>query len=138
MNFKLKANFWDIIITVFIIILSLILSVFFYFIPANSGDTVGVYVMGKLEYQLSLNEDTTLTLHKGEYNNEMHTFPHLLGDLTIEIKDEKVRILENECPNKICVNQGWVSIANIPITCAPNNVVIVIENVNSDTPDIIM
>ena len=53
-------------------------------------------------------------------------------------KDEKIRILENECPNKICVNQGWVSIANIPITCAPNNVVIVIENVNSDTPDIIM
>lgn len=138
MNFKLKLNKIDIFVIIIMTILSLVLSFCVFYLPKDDGKSVGVYVMGKKEYSLSLQTNTTIVLKQGEYDVENHTFPHLLGDLTIEIKDEKIRISDNVCPNKICVKQGWVSIPNVPITCAPNSVFIVIEDINYETPDIIM
>lgn len=41
----------------------------------------------------------------------------------IEIKDGKIRVSDADCPDKICVNTGWLS-AGIPIVCLPNRLVI--------------
>lgn len=45
---------------------------------------------------------------------------------TIEIKDGKIRVSHADCPDKICVNTGWLS-AGIPIVCLPNRLVIEFE-----------
>ncbi|MBQ2093605.1 MAG: NusG domain II-containing protein, partial [Ruminococcus sp.] len=31
---------------------------------------------------------------------------------------------EAECPDKTCVNMGWLSSASMPIVCLPNHLVI--------------
>ncbi len=40
----------------------------------------------------------------------------------IEISDGKIRMLEAECPDHICVDTGWLS--DVPIVCLPNRLVI--------------
>lgn len=59
---------------------------------------------------LSKEKDRTFTVeYKGRKN-------------TIEIKDGRIRMLEGECPDQICVDTGWLE--DMPIVCLPNRLVI--------------
>lgn len=44
----------------------------------------------------------------------------------IEIKDKKVRCIDSNCPDKICVNHGYLNsnIDNDMIVCAPHGLII--------------
>ena len=42
---------------------------------------------------------------------------------TIEIKDHQIHMLEADCPDKTCVNMGWLHSAT-PVVCLPNHLVI--------------
>ena len=53
------------------------------------------------------------------------------GSMLIEIKDERVRVRESDCPKKICVNQGWI--AKGAIICLPNKTVILVGHSLSDS-----
>lgn len=136
MKFRLTLNKLDILITTILIILSLILSFCVYIIPKDSGKSVSIYIQNKLEYSYNLSEDYTLNLKKGDYNKKENTYPCLKGDMTIEIKNRKVRVEKEESPLHICSKQGYISIVNLPITCAPNQVVVIIES--STVKDIII
>ena len=46
----------------------------------------------------------------------------------IEIGDEKVRVLEADCPDKLDVKQGYISKAGEVIVCLPNRLVIEIKD----------
>ena len=151
MNFRLKISKLDIFVIVFLAIASLILSFSVYILPKD-GDCATVYVMGKNELSLDLNstKDVTVTLYEGNYSkiikdfedndsiNYIGYFPSIENQMDIEIKDEKIRVTYTECPAKVCINQGWVSIPNVPITCTHNRVMVVIESNNSDDIDIIL
>ena len=151
MNFKLKISKLDIFVIVFVAITSLILSFSVYVLP-KAGDQATIYVMGKNELSLDLNNSkkVSVTLFNGE-NNEIKKenedkdsvyyigyFPCIENQMDIEIKDEKIRVTYTECPSRVCINQGWVSTPNVPITCTHNRVMIVIESINSDDIDIIL
>lgn len=136
MNFKLKFNKLDIIIISILMIISLVLGLCVYLIPKDSGKSVSIYIQGKLEYSLPLEEDTTLTLYPGEYNRKEDTFPSLLGEMVIEIKDSRIRVEKEDSPLHVCSKQGWVSLPNFPVTCAPNYVVVVIES--SEASDLVI
>lgn len=59
-----------------------------------------------------------------------------LGDVFIEVKDNRIRVEKETSPYNICSIQGWVEYANIPITCLPNHIVIMISNApNQDDED---
>jgi hypothetical protein len=45
---------------------------------------------------------------------------------TIEIRDQKVRMLSADCPDKRCVKMGFVQ--NVPIICLPNQVMVEIKS----------
>ncbi|MFV0379396.1 MAG: NusG domain II-containing protein [Anaerorhabdus sp.] len=50
------------------------------------------------------------------------------GKLKVEVLDSKWRVTEEDCPNHICSNVGWVSISDYyPIVCLPNEVSVVIK-----------
>lgn len=58
------------------------------------------------------------------------------GDVVIQYKDYKVRVIDEISPQNICQAQGWSSSPLKPITCLPNNVVIIIEaDRGDDEPD---
>lgn len=60
------------------------------------------------------------------------------GDVVIEYRDNRVRVIDEISPQNICQVQGWSSSPLSPITCLPNNVIIIIEGPKSDSdPDVI-
>ena len=84
-----------------------------------------IYQNGQLKQSIDLTtvtEPFTFTIYgEGEHTN------------TIEVRPGSIGILSADCPDKLCVNQGFISTSQIPITCLPNRLVIQIRLENSDT-----
>lgn len=51
----------------------------------------------------------------------------------IEIGDEKLRVIEASCPDKIDVKQGYISRIGDMIVCLPNKLVIEIKGLDQGT-----
>ena len=61
-----------------------------------------------------------------------------LGYNLIEIGDERVRVLEADCPAQIDVEQGWISSKGETLICLPNRLVVELKGLStSDEVDII-
>ena len=45
-----------------------------------------------------------------------------------QIEDHKIRFLESECPDKICVHTGWLSRENDIAACLPNRVTLFVTS----------
>ena len=71
--------------------------------------------------------------------NDSHTviIKGKLGNLEMEIKSEKVRIREANCPDQICVRTGWISRTGQTIICVPNQVIVRIVNSQNNPVDAI-
>ena len=94
----------------YILILSLILiSILLYmnFNKQSSNKEVEIYYKNSLVGKYPISKDKIITLAK---------------DIKIEIKNNKVRMLENTCKRQLCVKQGWSD--SLPIICVPNKVMI--------------
>lgn len=50
----------------------------------------------------------------------------------IEVERGRIRVAEADCPDQICVRQGWISTGVAPIACLPHR--LVIRLVNSSDP----
>lgn len=46
------------------------------------------------------------------------------GSNTIQVEPGRIRVLEADCPDQVCVRQGWVSDEVTPIVCLPHRLVI--------------
>ncbi len=46
----------------------------------------------------------------------------------VEVSGNQVRIVEADCPDKLCVKQGWISRSPQQIVCLPNRVVVKVTN----------
>ncbi|MDR0453403.1 MAG: NusG domain II-containing protein [Deferribacteraceae bacterium] len=61
-------------------------------------------------------EDDTIDLKK------------LIGrEMVLEVQGGKARVVSSNCPDKICVNTGWVSECGHIAACLPNSVAVMIE-----------
>jgi len=56
----------------------------------------------------------------GEYKLDKPQIIVISENIQVEISNNKVRMLKNNCSNQLCVKQGWSS--NFPIICVPNKV----------------
>ena len=70
-----------------------------------------------------MSEDIEIVLEEEKYSS-------LLGEMVIEIKDNKVRVKKEESPLHYCSMQGWVDSVAKPIVCLPNGVIITIIGQN--------
>lgn len=93
--------------------------------------TALIYSGGKLIKEISLdNIDEPVVLkvesEDGGYN-------------IIEAENGKIHVKEASCPDKVCMNTGYISSSALPISCLPNKLIIKIEgNKSEDEPDIIV
>jgi hypothetical protein len=46
------------------------------------------------------------------------------GTNTVQMEKGRIRILEADCPDQVCVNQGWISSGAVPIVCLPHRLMI--------------
>lgn len=111
-----------ILICALIFCIGIIGSLFVLFSPKKN--TVNIKRDGEILYSFDLSsaEDKIIKIPYGKSSN------------TVEIKDGKIRVQDAECPDKTCVNMGWLSSASMPIVCLPNH--LVIEFSDSDSNDV--
>ncbi len=50
-----------------------------------------------------------------------------IENATFEVKDGSIRIKGNDCPDKICVDTGWISKTNERIICMPKKLIVEIQ-----------
>lgn len=51
----------------------------------------------------------------------------------IEVLDGRVRVREADCPNQLCVRQGWINASGEIIVCLPHKLIVAIEGgINSE------
>ncbi|MDD5938745.1 MAG: NusG domain II-containing protein [Clostridiales bacterium] len=55
----------------------------------------------------------------------------------VEVSPGKIRVKEADCPDQICVHQGWIETGVAPIVCLPNALVIQIQD-SGDGPDAVV
>lgn len=101
----------DIKLIIFIIIIGF---VFILFININKeeGNAIEVYYEDKLILSADLNV------------NDVYTVDGKLGDVVIEVKDRKVRVLKENSPRNICSREGYISDSTKPLICLPNKIII--------------
>ncbi|WP_425446573.1 NusG domain II-containing protein [Dethiothermospora halolimnae] len=57
-------------------------------------------------------------------NNRFIEIKTKFGYNKVEISDDKVRVVEADCPDKLDVKQGWIERPGEVIVCLPNRLVI--------------
>lgn len=99
------------------VIAMLIINVFI----KKPGDRVLVKVDGDVVYNLSLSDDTTVTVegYQGGYNE-------------IIIEYGYVKVNSADCPDELCVHSGTIDKAGETIVCLPHRVVVEVVGGDSD------
>lgn len=117
-----KLNKHDVIFLVIVVILAGSLYFALNWINSLSAGEEKVAIVtyqNKEVMRLDLNVDAT------------YTYQATMGLVTIEVKDQAVRVEKETSPYHYCSLQGWVKSANTPIVCLPNELVITIKGVDS-------
>lgn len=109
----------DIIIFLFLLTIGLVGLIIYYRTPTDPVASIVVQAGGKVVATYPLVEDGRDLFVDIEGVNGI-TRIHLLPD--------RVRVVESACPDKICVNTGWIWNSAQSIACLPNKVIIKIIN----------
>ena len=112
----LKSRKKEIIAVLILILIAVILFVCVRVFVEDKGKYVKVYVNEKLTktFDLEIDQEYFIETKRG-YN-------------LLVIKDGKARVLDADCPDKICVDKGAISKNDESIICLPHNVVVTIDS----------
>lgn len=109
-------------IKLIIILLTIILAFFIYKNINNSKEKIAkVYYNNDLIKTISLSEDNIYTVEG--YN----------GEVVIEVKNRKIRVIKETSEKNLCSKQGYGEI----IVCLPNKIVIKVENDNNELDGVV-
>ena len=61
-----------------------------------------------------------------------YTFEHGSKTNTVTLEQGRVCMSEANCPDQICVNQGWISDGTVPIVCLPHRLIVEIVDGGGD------
>jgi len=48
--------------------------------------------------------------------------------MRVEVREGRIRVVESDCPQQVCVHAGWIRRGRQVIACVPNKVLITIES----------
>ena len=91
-----------------------------YFVNTKSGENIEIYVDNKLYKTYSIDDEEKLKIESEEGYN------------IVKIHDHGVEIIEASCPDKVCVNSGFITKPSESIVCLPNKVHIKITTHNDN------
>jgi hypothetical protein len=90
---------------------------------AAPGRVANLYVDGACIRSVDLSQVT---------EPETYTVEDDLGVNIIQIEPGRIRVLEADCPDQVCVQAGWLSDSAAPIVCLPHRLVIRLEGSGAD------
>ncbi|MCC8015294.1 MAG: NusG domain II-containing protein [Eubacterium sp.] len=105
------------ILTALVLVLALI-CFYFYGVKKEQGVRALIYKDGELIKTVSLenvSEPYEFEIRDGESFN------------VIRVEEGRIRVVSASCPDKVCVNSGYISDGVMPIVCLPNKLVIEID-----------
>ena len=108
-----KTGTWITVIAV-ILLLSVAASLFLFLRPA-AGHTAEIYVDGVLYRRVDLGKLTAP--ERIEVRTER-------GVNVLLAEPGRIRVESADCPDKVCVEAGWLEDSAAPIVCLPHRVVI--------------
>ena len=110
-----------------IVILLIGILVWFYILRPTSGDSVTITIDGEVYgiYSLEDEQEIPIPNKNGEISN------------ILLISSGKAKMIEADCPDKLCMNQNSIYRNNENIVCLPNHVVVTITSKESDEIDAI-
>lgn len=108
-----STKFWIILIAIFAIAAAAGVYVVYSTTP---GTVARVYSGGELVREIDLSRVTEPYSFTVESSNG--------GENTVSVEPGRIRVSSADCPDKVCVNQGWVDSGAAPIVCLPNQLVI--------------
>ncbi|MBU3182876.1 NusG domain II-containing protein [Clostridium psychrophilum] len=122
----------DKVVAILIIFLVLIsgIGTFIYKQHIKSNHNFAVIKMdGKIIQTIDLNavksqKEWNIYTKTGDYN-------------LIEILPGKIRIKDSDCPDKICVKEGWISQAGQILVCLPHKLIIKINGKNNTVDSVL-
>ncbi len=79
---------------------------------SSKGSVVQVAVDGEVVLSIPLSRDGSYSVNGGSN--------------TIEVKDGRVSIVDADCPDRLCVRQGWIDGKGQSIVCLPNRVIVTV------------
>ncbi|MBQ9731005.1 MAG: NusG domain II-containing protein [Bacilli bacterium] len=128
MNISLKPNKHDIFVLA-ITLLLIITSIILMFSNRVTGNSIVVIKYNnQVVHTMRLDQDERFTMKQEDYDL-------LLGDLTVEVKNGKVAVVEQTSNHNYCELMGENDRPGTAIICAPNGVVITIVNEDSAPPE---
>lgn len=122
----IKTRTWIIIISI-IFILSAAACAFQY-LHKGTGTTAYISVDGEVIRTI----DLSLVTESYEF-----TVSDELGENTIRVENGRICVISADCPDKVCVNHGWLSDGSSFISCLPHHLYIKIGESNSANDDAI-
>jgi hypothetical protein len=114
-----NTTFADRVLFVLLIVIS-ISGIFVAREAVPHGSDVIIEINGKPFYVFPLHTDRAIPINGPDVN------------MVVEIKGRKVRVSESDCPNKLCVREGWVSKG--VIVCLPNKTLIIVGGSLNGSP----
>ncbi len=87
----------------------------------EKGGEAVVTVDGRLAATIPLSIDTTLSIgtQQGFLN-------------VVEVSGGRVRVMEADCPDRLCVRQGWIDRDGESIVCLPHKLVVTVRSTEGD------
>ncbi|NLX91172.1 MAG: NusG domain II-containing protein [Firmicutes bacterium] len=118
---RIKLTFYDKLLIVSVLVLSLAIFFFNYRLDARGEQKyISIFVNNNFVKEISFDDQTMSTVQ----------FPYGKNDeyiATLEISRGRVRLLplpEDHCPRGICSHTGWISRDYESIVCIPNRIMI--------------
>jgi hypothetical protein len=118
-------------ILIFVTLLLLVVLTYFSYIIYNkkiNNKIAKIYQDGKLIYEINLDKVEEAYTIKIDGDKEHYNI--------VEVRKGEIGIIEASCPDKVCVNMGFVSDGLLPITCLPNKLIIEIEGGEESAYDV--
>lgn len=121
----IKTRTWIIVFSA-LLLLSAAVSVIIF--TGHTGSVANIYRDGECIYSIDL------SLAQEGYEL---VFSDESGTNTVRVEPGRICIISADCPDKVCVNSGWISDSAAPIVCLPHRLVIRIEktSANDTAPD---
>ncbi len=116
---------WDIVIIILLVVLSFIPAVIFGVVLNKDYNSkyAQITVNGKVY------KNIPLSAHKGEEIIEVKTES---GINVVSVKDDAIAIIEADCPDKVCVQPGYIDKVGDRLVCLPHRVMVEIKGDTSD------
>lgn len=122
---------WDIVLIIVLLILSFVPEGIFY-LSGNDASLARKYAVIQLDGKVY--KEIPLSGHRGTDTLEIHTDK---GHNQVVVQDETIGITEADCPDKICISEGFISQPGATVVCLPHKLLIEIKTSGGEEPDVI-